>query len=104
MVCRVLRSISLAALGAAVTLGVAAPATAPTAGKPAPPAPSSAAPGTAAEPAFDFVLGKMELLEGSAREAVAAFEKALSADPTDPYLHFEFASLLLRQAQFSPAN
>lgn len=92
MAVRVFRSAAILALWAAVL-----PAQ-PTA------APTTSGAATPADPAFDFVLGKMALLEGGARDAVAGFEKALKADPQDPFLHFEYASLLLRQAQFSPAN
>src|SRR5436190_11470243 len=109
MVCRVLRLVALVAL----STGLAAAQTSPTAPKSAKsaaaqkPAASqaSASPApAAAEPAFDFILGKMATLEGSARDAMAGFDKALLADPNDPYLHFEYATLLVRQAQYSPAN
>src|SRR6187397_481345 len=91
MVWRVLRLMALAAVSAAI-LGAQ--------NTPAPPA----NPHAAGDAAFDFIVGKMSFLEGSAREAVAAYEKALTADPGDPYLHFEYGSLLLRQAQISPTN
>ena len=93
MVWRVLRLMSFAAVSAAM---VGAQSTAPAA--------APVAPTASADAAFDFVVGKLSFLEGSARDAVAAYEKALTADPGDPYLHFEYGSLLLRQAQFSPAN
>src|SRR5436190_2398436 len=98
MVSRVLRLVALVALSA----GLAQAQTTTERPRSAKPAPPAATP--SAEPAFDFILGKMAMLEGSARDAMAGFDKALLAEPKDPYLHYEYASLLLRQSQYSPAN
>ncbi|MEO8505488.1 MAG: tetratricopeptide repeat protein [Acidobacteriota bacterium] len=65
---------------------------------------SPAAPDPAAAAAFEFSTGKMLALEGSAHEAIAAYERALRLAPNDPYLHLEYASLLLRQAEYSAGD
>ncbi len=53
------------------------------------------------EAPFDFVLGKMAALEGAPGDAAAAFERALKLAPQDPYLRLEYATFLLRRAQYA---
>lgn len=65
----------------------------------------AAAPGQSEKSAgqgdLDFLLGNLLAAEGSASEAIDAFEKAEKANPGSAYIHLEHAQLLARVAQAS---
>src|SRR5260370_40593396 len=58
-----------------------------------------AAPQGAADPSYQFLIGKLLAGEGAVPEALAAFEQTERLAPASPYVRIEHAELLARLAQ-----
>jgi tetratricopeptide (TPR) repeat protein len=88
--CACLLLISAPVAGGLAETNPANPATPPTPGTPG---------NAAANPSYQFLIGKLLAGEGAVPEALAAFQEAERLAPDSPYVRIEHAELLARLAQ-----